>query len=129
MLFINHTSNSQAAKDYFSQELAQADYYMKDGQQISGKWHGLGAKALGLEGAIDKESFERLCDNQHPLTGEQLTARMKANRRVTRPGDAALRTCWALGSKESSRCVVGTWSICTLAWLGDTVRRIFWVPP
>jgi len=29
MLFINHTSNSQAAKDYFKQELAQADYYMK----------------------------------------------------------------------------------------------------
>ena len=83
MLFINHTSNSQAAKDYFKQELAQADYYMLDGQQISGEWHGLGAKALGLEGAIDKESFDRLCDNQHPLTGEQLTARMKANRRVT----------------------------------------------
>ena len=83
MLFINHTSNSQAAKDYFKQELAQADYYMKDGQQISGEWHGLGAKALGLEGHIDKESFDRLCDNQHPETGEQLTARMKANRRVT----------------------------------------------
>ncbi len=83
MLFINHTSNSQAAKDYFKQELAQADYYMKDGQQISGEWHGLGAKALGLEGPIDKESFDRLCDNQHPETGQQLTARMKANRRVT----------------------------------------------
>ncbi len=83
MLFINHTSNSQAAKDYFKQELAQADYYMKDGQQISGRWHGFGAKALGLDGAIDKVAFERLCDNQHPETGEQLTARMKANRRVT----------------------------------------------
>ena len=83
MLFINHTSNSQAAKDYFKQELAQADYYMKDGQQISGEWHGLGAKALDLAGPIDKESFDRLCDNQHPETGEQLTARMKANRRVT----------------------------------------------
>lgn len=82
MLFINHTSNSQAAKDYFKQELAQADYYMKDGQQISGEWHGLGAKALGLAGGIDKESFERLCDNQHPETGEQLTARMKADRRI-----------------------------------------------
>ena len=83
MLFINHTSNSQAAKDYFKQELAQADYYMKDGQQISGEWHGLGAKALGLAGGIEKESFDRLCDNQHPETGEQLTARMKANRRAT----------------------------------------------
>jgi conjugative relaxase-like TrwC/TraI family protein len=83
MLFINHTSNSQAAKDYFKQELAQADYYMKDGQQISGEWHGLGAKALGLEGPVERESFERLCDNQHPETGEQLTARMRADRRVT----------------------------------------------
>ena len=83
MLFINHTSNSQAAKDYFKQELAQADYYMKDGQQISGQWHGLAAGALGLEGQVDRESFYRLCDNQHPETGEQLTARMKANRRVT----------------------------------------------
>jgi conjugative relaxase-like TrwC/TraI family protein len=83
MLFINHTSNSQAAKDYFKQELAQADYYMKDGQQIKGEWHGLGSDALGLHGAVDQESFYRLCDNQHPQTGEQLTARMKANRRVT----------------------------------------------
>jgi conjugative relaxase-like TrwC/TraI family protein len=83
MLFINHSASSNAAKEYFKQELAQADYYMKDGQQISGQWHGLGARALGLDGPIDKESFDRLCDNQHPLTGEQLTARMKANRRVT----------------------------------------------
>ncbi len=57
MLFINHTSNSQAAKDYFKQELAQANYYMKDGQQITGLWHGLGASALGLEGPVDGDSF------------------------------------------------------------------------
>ena len=50
MLFINHSASSNAAKEYFKQELAQADYYMKDGQQISGQWHGLGAKALGLDG-------------------------------------------------------------------------------
>src|SRR5450432_715659 len=83
MLFINHTSSSQAAKDYFKQELAQANYYMKDGQQITGEWHGLGAAALGLGGPVEREQFFRLCDNEHPFTGEQLTARMKANRRVT----------------------------------------------
>ena len=83
MLFINHTSNSQAAKDYFKQELAQANYYMKDGQQTTGLWHGLGAAVLGLEGPVDRDCFYKLCDNQHPFTGEQLTARMKANRRVT----------------------------------------------
>lgn len=83
MLFINHSSSSQAAKDYFKQELTQAEYYMKDGQQILGEWHGLGAALLGLAGPVDRDSFFRLCDNQHPLTGEQLTARMKANRRIS----------------------------------------------
>ena len=83
MLFINHSSSSQAAKDYFKQELTQAEYYMKDGQQILGEWHGLGAALLGLTGPVDRDSFFRLCDNQHPLTGEQLTARMKANRRIS----------------------------------------------
>lgn len=82
-LFINGSSNSQAVKSYRAQELAQSDYYMKDGQQVAGQWHGLGAKVLGLEGKVDQESFDRLCDNLHPQTGEQLTARMKANRRVS----------------------------------------------
>src|ERR1700733_9875336 len=83
MLFINHTSNGQAAEEYFKAELAQADYYMKDGQQISGEWYGLGAAALGVEGPVEREQFFSLCDNAHPITGEQLTARMRANRRVT----------------------------------------------
>ena len=109
MLFINHTSNSQAAKDYFKRELAQADYYMKDGQQITGRWHGLGAKALGLQGPVDQQSFDRLCDNQHPETGEQLTARMKANRRVTYDftfdAPKSVTLAYELGGHEEVRTV------------------------
>ena len=82
MLFINHQSNSQAAKEYFGQELAQADYYTKDGQQIKGQWHGLGAKLLGLEGPVDRNAFHALCDNKDPGTDHQLTKLMRANRRV-----------------------------------------------
>src|SRR5205085_9843567 len=75
--------NGQAVKDYFRTELTQPDYYMKDGQSITGEWQGLGARLLGLQGRVDEQSYFRLCDNQHPETGEQLSARMKANRRVT----------------------------------------------
>ena len=82
MLFINHQSNAGAAKEYFREELAQADYYTKDGQQIKGQWHGLGAKLLGLEGPVDRNAFHALCDNKDPGTGHQLTKLMRANRRV-----------------------------------------------
>ena len=82
MLFINHGTSSQAAKDYFRDQLTRSDYFMKDGQEVVGQWHGLGAQLLGLSGPVDHDSYFRLCDNQHPKDGTQLSARMKANRRV-----------------------------------------------
>jgi conjugative relaxase-like TrwC/TraI family protein len=47
-----------------------------------GAWGGKAAERLGLDGDILRQQFERLCDNLHPLTGERLTARMRADRRV-----------------------------------------------
>ena len=82
MLFVNHTTSTTAAKDYFTSQLSRSDYYM-DGQEITGSWHGLAADVLGLAGPVDKESYFRLCDNLHPITGEQLTPRIKADRRIT----------------------------------------------
>ena len=37
---------------------------------------------LGLSGVVDKDSFERLCDNLHPQTGEPLTVRTRTERTV-----------------------------------------------
>lgn len=82
MLFINPQSNSRATKAYHDEELAQPDYYTKDGQQVKGQWHGLGAKLLGLEGSIERRAFHALCDNKDPGSGHQLTKRMRADRRV-----------------------------------------------
>ena len=82
MLFINHATDTKAAKDYFTEHLSKSDYYMRDSQEIAGEWHGRGAELLGLSGTVDKENYFRLCENINPLTGEQLTPRVKADRRV-----------------------------------------------
>ena len=61
MLRITQQDNAKGAKRYY----AKADYY-SEGQEIIGSWGGRAASMLGLEGVVDKESFERLCDNLDP---------------------------------------------------------------
>lgn len=82
MIFISHRSSAKEAKDYFTEHLSRSDYYAKDAVEVVGEWHGLGAELLRLEGKVRQEDFFALCDNVNPETGEQLTARMKADRRV-----------------------------------------------
>jgi conjugative relaxase-like TrwC/TraI family protein len=75
------------AKKYFKEHLAVGDYY-REGQQVSGQWHGKGAEDLGLAGVTRMEQFERLCDNLHPQTGERLTLRLKTTRTEVGPDGA-----------------------------------------
>jgi conjugative relaxase-like TrwC/TraI family protein len=82
MLFINHATDATAAKEYFTDHLSRSDYYLRDAAEIAGEWHGRGAERLGLSVTVDKESYFRLCENINPLTGEPLTPRTKAERRV-----------------------------------------------
>jgi conjugative relaxase-like TrwC/TraI family protein len=77
MIRITQQNSAKDAKRYY----ATADYYSQ-GQEIVGRWGGKGASLLGLEGTVDKFSFERLCDNLHPQTGEPLTVRTRTERRV-----------------------------------------------
>lgn len=48
---------------------------------MSGEWFGVGTQRLGLSGKVRAEEFLRLCENQHPGTGEKLTQRLKTTRR------------------------------------------------
>lgn len=82
MLFITPMAGAQGAKDYFTRQLAPSDYYIRDATEQPGQWHGLGAELLGLAGAVTREEFFDLCDNVDPSTGDSLTARTKAQRRV-----------------------------------------------
>jgi conjugative relaxase-like TrwC/TraI family protein len=77
MIRITQQNSAADAKRYY----ATADYYSQ-GQEIVGRWGGKGAALLGLDGTVDKFSFERLCDNLHPQTGEPLTVRTRTERRV-----------------------------------------------
>src|SRR5262249_37606887 len=77
MLRITQQNSSSAAKRYYT----TADYYSQ-GQEIVGHWGGKGAKVLGLDGVVDQNAFERLCDNLHPATDHPLTIRTKSNRTV-----------------------------------------------
>lgn len=82
MLFVNHTTSAAGAKDYFARSLSPGDYYLKDGQELPGHWHGRGAELLGLDGQVNQADFYALCDNENPATGERLTPRTKEGRRV-----------------------------------------------
>ena len=77
MIRVTQQNSASGAKRYY----ATADYY-SEGQEIVGSWGGMGASRLGLEGMVDKFSFDRLCDNLDPRTGEPLTVRTRTERRV-----------------------------------------------
>jgi conjugative relaxase-like TrwC/TraI family protein len=79
MLRINQQSNASAAKGYYT---SAAEYYGVGEQESVGTWGGIAAGLLGLPPEIFEGHFHRLCDNRDPITGEQLTARMRAGRRV-----------------------------------------------
>jgi len=87
MLRINQQSDAQAAKSYYG---SPAEYYGADEQEMIGEWFGEGADRLGLGGGtILQHQFARLCDNRHPLTGEQLTARTRKGRCPAMAGDGS----------------------------------------
>lgn len=77
MIRISQQDSASGAKRYYS----KADYY-SEGQEIVGLWGGRGATRLGLSGVVDQASFERLCDNLDPHTGNPLTVRTRSDRTV-----------------------------------------------
>src|SRR5258708_35737102 len=77
MIRITQQDSAKDAKRYY----ATADYY-SEGQELIGSWGGKAAAKLGLQGVVDKLSFERLCDNLDPRTGTPLTVRTRTERTV-----------------------------------------------
>lgn len=78
MITARPQKNLATAREYFRQHLVQGDYHSQ-GQTVAGHWFGQGAERLGLDAGtvVAEASFARLCDNQHPATGEKLTVRKR----------------------------------------------------
>ena len=77
MLRIIQNNSAAGAKGYYS----TADYYT-EGQELVGRWRGEGAERLGLQGSIDRDDWDQLCDNRRPDVDAPLTVRRKSDRRV-----------------------------------------------
>lgn len=82
MITARPQKNLAQAKAYFREHLGHGDYYSEN-QNVRGMWFGQGAARLGLNPGetVTEQAFVRLCDNQHPVTGEQLTVRQRKVRR------------------------------------------------
>ncbi len=81
MLTITESTSPEQAISYHTKDQARENYYANS-QEMPGRWGGRGAARLGIAGEAATRDFERMCYNLHPATGEQLTLRMNANRRV-----------------------------------------------
>jgi len=65
---------------YYSKKHTLESYYSEN-QEFNGYWGGKAAKLLGLEGYITDPALKSLAHNLNPQTGEQLTERMRSDRR------------------------------------------------
>src|ERR1019366_9355034 len=83
MISINHFGGGKAARDYFSDHLSKGDYFAKDAELLQPRFDGLTADMLGVRNRpVTQEAFFNLVDNKHPVTGKQLTSRLKLDRRA-----------------------------------------------
>lgn len=76
MLTAKTQYNLTNAREYFEEHLGVGDYY-DEGQRVSGQWIGLATEQLDVSGNVRADDFLRLCENQHPATGETLTQRLR----------------------------------------------------
>lgn len=123
------STNSSNAVSYFTGGLADSELYL-DGVGRS-EWLGEAALALGLKGPVERAAFKALCENRHPVTGEQLTPRMRADRRVGVDMNfhvpKSVSVVYALGGDKALREAV--WSAVTFtmrafeAWAETRVRE------
>src|ERR1044071_7053268 len=73
MITLSKALAAGQAKDYFQAEYSNTqESYYSEGETVKGKWFGKQAETWNLHGDVEQENFDRLCEGQHPLTGNQL---------------------------------------------------------
>jgi conjugative relaxase-like TrwC/TraI family protein len=75
------------ARDYYRREYTSpGESYYVEGEESRGRWHGRLAERWGLRGEVTDEQYERLCNGQHPETGEQLVRHLESRTYTNRYG-------------------------------------------
>src|SRR2546430_1602601 len=88
MLTISKPLSAGQAQSYHAEEFGNArENYYTEGEQIRGEWHGRLAERWGLRGEVREEHFQRLCEGQHPITGEQLIRHQAAREYMNTRGE------------------------------------------
>ena len=59
-------------RDYYDKEYSRGDYYAEDERAVPGAWSGRGAEKLGLQGPIEKATFEAVLEGKAGPSGDQL---------------------------------------------------------
>lgn len=99
MLTMSKAVPTGQAIEYYQREYASPGESFR-AAEISGQWHGQLAREWGLEGAVEREQYESLCQGQHPLTGEQLVQQAPIKHYLNRYGDeittSGHRAAWDL---------------------------------
>ena len=73
MMTLSKALAAGQAQDYFDAEYTSTqESYYSETDTVKGKWFGRQAEAWELQGEVSPEHFERLCEGQHPLSGDQL---------------------------------------------------------
>jgi conjugative relaxase-like TrwC/TraI family protein len=69
------------AANYSERHLSQNDYYEK-GKTVQGVWYGMACEGVGIQAGsiVHHKEFEALRQNEHAVTGEQITLRMNTTR-------------------------------------------------
>ena len=70
---------AQATIDYYTKDLANADYYLDD--TVLSYWSGKLADKLGLSGEVERDDLFAVVKNRHPQTGKKLKPREHKNMR------------------------------------------------
>lgn len=77
MLRMKPVADAKKAEAYYAK--SDGGYYLQ-ADDLHREWGGTAAARLGLTGEPEFEQFKRLLHGLHPMTGEQLTARLDADR-------------------------------------------------
>ena len=81
MMTLSKALAAGQAKAYFQAEYTNAqESYYSEGETVKGKWFGKQVEAWNLQGDVEQEHFDHLCEGQHPLTGEQLVRHVTSHK-------------------------------------------------